>query len=278
MVLRFALLVFRYILNTIILPAYYYTLYVSFIHYRLNKKDIMILKKEKKIISKNLEKILDYKFKNKILLKEALTHPSFQKKSLKDKKANNQRLEFLGDSVLNLVVTEYLYRKLPSFSEGKLTKIKSVIVSKDILAKWANQLSLGKYIILGKGEDSTGGRKKLSILADCFEALLGAIYLDTGLQKTKKIISLFIKKETELIIKGKHGEDYKTLLQEISQKKMKCLPEYCLIKEKGPDHKKIFSIEVRLKKIVYGTGTGENKKEAEQEAAQDALKKLEVIK
>lgn len=238
----------------------------------------MILKKEKDLMSNNLEKKLDYKFKNRTLLKEALTHPSFQKKSLKDKKANNQRLEFLGDSVLNLIVTEYLYRKLPSFSEGKLTKIKSVIVSKDILAKWADQLSLGKYIILGKGEDSTGGRKKLSILADCFEALLGAIYIDSGLQKAKKIISLFIKKETELIIKGKHGEDYKTLLQEISQKKMKCLPEYCLIKEKGPDHKKIFSIEVRLKKIVYGTGTGENKKEAEQEAAQDALKKLKVIK
>ena len=278
MVLRFALLVFRYILNTIILPTYYYTLYVSFIHYRLNKKDIIILKKEKDLMLKNLEKKLDYKFKNRILLKEALTHPSFQKKSLKDKTISNQRLEFLGDSVLNLIVTEHLYRKLAFFSEGKLTKIKSVIVSKDILAKWSDYLSLGKYIILGKGEDSTGGRKKLSILADCFEALLGAIYLDSGLQKAKKIISSFIKKETELIIKGKHGEDYKTLLQEISQKKMKCLPEYCLIKEKGPDHKKIFCIEVRLKKITYGTGTGENKKEAEQDAAQDALKKLKVIK
>lgn len=229
-------------------------------------------------MTNNLEKKLDYKFKNRILLKESLTHPSFQKRSLKDKKTNNQRLEFLGDSVLDLVVTGYLYRSFPSFSEGNLTKIKSVIVSKDILAKWANNLSLGKYIILGKGEDSTGGRKKLSILADCFEALLGAIYLDGGLQRAKKIISLFIKKETELIIKGKQGEDYKTLLQEISQKKIKCLPEYFLIKEKGPDHKKIFCIEVRLKKIAYGSGIGENKKEAEQEAAQDALKKLKVIK
>lgn len=238
----------------------------------------MILKKEKDLMLNNLEKKLDYKFKKRILLKEALTHPSFQRKSLKDKTTNNQRLEFLGDSILDLIVTEYLYRKLASFSEGKLTKIKSVMVSKDILAKWANHLSLGKYIILGKGEDSTGGRKKLSILADCFEALLGAIYLDSGLQKAKNIISSFIKEETELIIKGKHGEDYKTLLQEISQKKMKCLPEYYLIKEKGPDHKKIFCIEVRLKKITYGTGTGENKKEAEQDAAQDALKKLKVIK
>lgn len=236
------------------------------------------MKKENDLWLNNLEKKLDYQFKNKLLLKEALTHPSFQKKSLKDRITNNQRLEFLGDSVLNLIATEHLYRKLASFSEGELTKIKSVMVSKDILAKWADRLSLGKYIILGKGEDSTGGRKKLSILADCFEALLGAIYLDSGLQKAKNIISSFIKEETELIMKGKYGEDYKTLLQEISQKKMKCLPEYYLIKEKGPDHKKIFCIEVRLKEITYGTGTGENKKEAEQDAAQVALKKLKVIR
>ena len=237
----------------------------------------MIILKKKDLMLNNLEKKLDYKFKNKNLLKEALTHPSFQKKSLKDKTANNQRLEFLGDSVLDLIVTEHLYRKLASFSEGKLTKIRSVMVSKDILAKWANHLSLGKYIILGKGEDLTGGRKKLSILADCFEALLGAIYLDSGLQKAKKIISSFIIEEIELSMKGKYEEDYKTLLQEFSQKKMKCLPEYYLIKEKGPDHKKIFCIEVRLKKIIYGAGTGENKKDAEQDAARDALKKLKVI-
>ncbi|HER24212.1 MAG TPA: ribonuclease III [Candidatus Atribacteria bacterium] len=225
-----------------------------------------------------LEEKLDYKFKNKILIKEALTHPSFPKKSFKGKVTNNQRLEFLGDSVLNLIVTGYLYRKLASSSEGKLTKIKSVMVSKDVLAKWADQLSLGKYIILGKGEDSTGGRNKLSILADCFEALLGAIYLDSGIQKTKKILSLFIKKEMELIMKDKHGGDFKTLLQEVSQKKLKCLPEYYLVKEKGPDHKKIFCIEVKLNKTTYGNGSGENKKEAEQNAAQDALKKLKVIR
>lgn len=228
-------------------------------------------------ILNDLENKLDYKFKNKTLLKEALTHPSFPKRGLKDKTTNNQRLEFLGDSILDLIVTENLYRKLVSFSEGRLTKIKSVIVSKDTLAKWANHLFLGKYIILGKGEDLTGGRKKSSILADCFEALLGAVYLDSGLKKAKKIILPFIKAEIELIIEGKHEEDHKTLLQENSQKKMKCLPEYCLIKEKGPDHKKIFCIEVRIKKITYGTGTGESKKEAEQDAARDALKKLKII-
>ena len=224
-----------------------------------------------------LEKIIDYKFKNKTLLKEALTHPSFQKNSLKEKTNNNQRLEFLGDSVLNLIVSEYLYRKLASFSEGKLTKIKSVIVSKVTLAKWANHLSLGKNIFMGKGEDLTGGRKKLSILADCFEALLGAIYLDSSLEKAKETISQFIEAETEIIKRGKHPDDYKTLLQEISQKKMKCLPKYLLIKEKGPDHKKTFCIEVKLEEITYGTGIGDNKKEAEQNAAQDALKKIKLI-
>jgi len=232
----------------------------------------MILKKEK-----DLEKKLDYKFKNKALLREALTHPSFHNRKLNDKINNNQRLEFLGDAVLDLIVTELLYRKLVSFSEGKLTKIKSIIVSKDSLAKWAIHLSLGQYIILGKGEDLTGGRKKLSILADCFEALLGAIYLDSGLIRTKKIVLPFARKEIELFTEGKHEEDFKTLLQEISQKKLKCLPEYRLIKEKGPDHKKIFCIEVRLNKITHGTGAGENKKEAEQEAAKNALKKLKVI-
>ncbi len=232
----------------------------------------MILKKEK-----DLEKKLNYEFKNKALLQKALTHPSFQNRKLNDKIDNNQRLEFLGDAILDLIVTEYLYRKLASFSEGKLTKIKSIIVSKDSLAKWANHLSLGKYIILGRGEDLTGGRKKLSILADCFEAVLGAIYLDSGLIKTKKIVLPFLKKEIELFVKGKYEEDFKTLLQEISQKKMKCLPEYSLIKEKGPDHKKIFSVKVNLNKITYGTGVGENKKEAEQDAAKSALKKLKVI-
>jgi len=237
----------------------------------------MILKKEKDLMLKDLENKLDYKFKNRDILQEALTHPSFQNIKLNNKTTNNQRLEFLGDAVLDLIVTEHLYRKLISFSEGKLTKIKSIIVSKDTLAKWAIHLSLGKYILLGKGEDLTGGRKKLSILADCFEALLGAMYLDSGIIKTKKIILSLIKEEIELIIKGKYEEDFKTLLQEISQKKMKCLPEYRLIKEKGPDHKKIFCVEVRLKKVTYGTGDGENKKEAEQDAAKDALKKLKVI-
>ncbi len=235
------------------------------------------MKKEKSSILINLENKLNYRFKNLELLKESLTHPSFHNKDEKDKLINNQRLEFLGDSVLELIVSEYIYKKLSSFSEGELTKIKSIIVSKPTLAKWANLISLGQFIVLGKGEDLTGGRNKLSILSDCFEALLGAIYLDGGFKKTKKIILSLIKYEIDLITRHNYIEDYKTLLQEISQKKMKCLPEYILIKEKGPDHKKVFCIEVKLKEISYGTGFGESKKEAEQNAAHNALKKIKII-
>jgi len=236
------------------------------------------LKKERKDDSLNLEleSKLNYKFKKKELLKEALTHSSFYNN--KKREINNfQRLEFLGDAVLELTVSEYIYHRFLSLPEGELTKIKSVIVSQRTLAKWANQISLGKFVVLGKGEDSTGGRNKFSVLSDCFEALLGAIYLDGGLKKISKIISPFIEEELKLITQSGYIEDYKTLLQEISQKEMKCLPQYSLIKEKGPDHKKIFCIEVKLKEITYGTGLGESKKEAEQSAAQDALKKLKII-
>ncbi|MEN3189914.1 MAG: ribonuclease III [Atribacterota bacterium] len=236
------------------------------------------MKKKEEYDLKNLESKLNYNFKRIELLKEAITHSSYNNRSKKNGVDNFQRLEFLGDSVLELIVSEYIYYKLISFSEGELTKIKSIIVSKSTLAKWANQISLGKFIILGKGEDLTGGRSKLSILSDCFEALLGAIYLDAGLKKTGKIIIPFIKDEIKLITQPNYVEDYKTLLQEISQKKMKCLPEYNLIKEKGPDHKKIFCVEVKLNEVSYGTGFGDNKKEAEQDAAHNALKKLKILK
>ena len=235
------------------------------------------MKKEKSCKLTNLEDNLAYKFKNLSFLQEALTHPSFCTKDGKNEMITNQRLEFLGDSVLELIASEHLYQKFPTFTEGELTKIKSSIVNKFILAKWANSISLGEYIVLGKGEDLTGGRNKLSILSDCFEALLGAIYLDSGLKETKRFILPYIKNEIEIISKHNYIEDYKTLLQEISQKKMKCLPEYDLIQEKGPDHKKFFYVEVKLKGVSYGTGTGDNKKEAEQKAASNALKKLKII-
>ena len=234
-----------------------------------------MLKKEYSLLG-ILEKSIDYKFKDLLLLKEALTHSSYCKKT-KIEVRNNQRMEFLGDSVLELIVNEYIYRKLPTFSEGKMTKVKSVIVSKPILAKWANSIFLGKYIILGKGEDLTGGREKSSILAGCFEALLGAIYLDGGMRKSKKYILRFLKEELLRVIEKDFIRNYKSLLQEISQKEYKCLPKYELIKENGPDHKKMFCVNVKIKEKIYGTGFGDNKKEAEQNAAKDTLKKLKMI-
>jgi ribonuclease-3 len=235
-----------------------------------------MLKKDYSLLSK-LEEEINYKFKDLSLLKEALTHSSYRKKGKKEVK-NNQRMEFLGDSVLELIVNEYIYHKFSTFSEGEMTKMKSFVVSKPTLTEWANSIFLGDYIILGKGEDLTGGRKKSSIHADCFEALLGAIYLDGGTRKAKKFILQFLKKELLKVIEKDFIRNYKSLLQEISQKEYKCLPDYKLIREKGPDHKKMFCINVTIKEKMYGTGFGDNKKEAEQNAAKDTLKKLKMIK
>jgi len=235
-----------------------------------------MLKKDYSLLSK-LEKAIDYEFKDLSLFKEALTHSSYCKKSKKEAK-NNQRMEFLGDSVLELIVNEYIYRKFSTFSEGEMTKIKSVIVSTQTLTKWANNIFLGKFIILGKGEDLTGGRNKSSILAGCFEALLGAIYLDGGTRKAKIFVLQFLKEEILRVIEKDFIRNYKSLLQEISQKEYKCLPDYELIKENGPDHKKLFCVNVKIKEKTYGTGFGDNKKEAEQNAAKDTLKKIKMIK
>jgi len=223
-----------------------------------------------------LENILKYKFKSLNIIKEALTHPSSNQKK-KDTINNFQRLEFLGDSVLDLIVSEHVYQYFKNISEGKLTEIKSILVSKKILSKWANQISLGSFIILGKGEVLTGGRNKISILADCWEALIGAVYLDSDFQTARQIFLPYIKKEIKLVIKDNYFKDYKSLLQEVVQKKMNCLPTYHLLKEKGPGHCKIFSVMVKINNSCFGVGMGDNKKEAEKHAAQKALNRLGII-
>jgi len=224
----------------------------------------------------NFEEIIEYRFKKRLLLEEALTHSSYIKKSEKELK-NNQRMEFLGDSVLELIVNDFIYKKFSGFSEGEMTKIKSVIVSTETLKKWANSIDIGRFMLLGKGENLTGGRNKPSILAGCFEALLGAIYLDGGLKNARKFIFHFLQDEIRKVVKNGFIRNYKSFLQELSQKDYKCLPIYELIRENGPDHKKIFCVNVKIKEKKYGTGFGENKKEAEQEAAKATLKKLKMI-
>jgi ribonuclease-3 len=223
-----------------------------------------------------LETKLGYKFKNLELLEKALTHTShFNKKS----NINHfQRLEFLGDSVFNLTVSDFLYNKFPFFSEGKLSKLKSTIISQKFLAHLAKGIMLEKYIVLGKSVDLVKGRGKFSILADCMESCLGAIYLDGGLKPCKKIIIKLISNEDiDFLINDSIIKNYKSLLQEISQKKFNCLPVYRILKEKGLDHQKKFFVNVFVENNFYGKGIGKNKKEAEQNAAYNALKKLKAI-
>ena len=221
-----------------------------------------------------MEEKLGYRFKNIYLLKKALTHTSLFNQKEKEEINHFQRLEFLGDSVLNLIISEYLYCKFPFSSEGELSKMKSIIISQQFLVNFTTQIGLENYISLGKGVDLKKGRGKFSILTDCFEACMGAIYLDGGINQCKKIINNFMeKKKIETLIKNQNY-DYKTYLQELTQKKFQCLPLYKIIKEKGLEHQKVFYTEVSIGNLIYGTGSGKNKKEAEQNAAYHALKKL----
>ncbi|MFH1783917.1 MAG: ribonuclease III [bacterium] len=221
-------------------------------------------------IIKEFEKLIGLEFKSKDLLKQALTHKSFAYEN--GLKHYNERLEFLGDSVLNLIVSRYLYEKYPLEEEGKLSKFKAQITSRATLVRLAQKLVLGKYLYLSKGEIATGGRQRPSILADSYEAVIGALYLDRGF----RIISSFLigQLEGSDIIAYEDIWDFKTVLQEIIQQKYKQVPEYKTTAEHGPDHNKLFEVQVGIKKEMLGRGKGKNKKEAEQAAAKEALKKL----
>ncbi len=216
----------------------------------------------------DIQQILCYHFKNKQLIDTALTHSSYSNEA-KNTIPNNERLEFLGDSVLSVVVSDYLYNTL-SLAEGDLTKLRASIVCEGSLANFAREINLGQYIKLGKGEENNGGSDRPSILADAFEAVIGAIYLDGGLEKARGFITPFFKDA------AKAGEaidfrDYKTQLQEIIQKNPEERVNYVLVDESGPDHKKSFTVELRLNSNVIGKGTGRSKKIAEQMAAKQAL-------
>ncbi|NLI88974.1 MAG: ribonuclease III [Epulopiscium sp.] len=221
---------------------------------------------------KRFEANIGYKFTNKKLLIEALTHSSYANEHKKDKVKDNERLEFLGDSVLDLVVSEFLYKKHNNLSEGDLSKLRASIVCEAFLLKASKQINLGDFILLGKGEEMTGGRERASILADAFEAVIGAVYIDGGLESAKDFINNFIISFMESL-SGTIIEDYKTHLQEIIQKDSKKPLTYRVINEEGPDHNKHFEVEVRHDGKVLGVGSGRTKKEAEQKAAFAALDK-----
>lgn len=224
-----------------------------------------------------LEENLKYKFQNIELLKKALTHSSFANENKMKITENNERLEFLGDSIINLIVSQYLYKKYPDYPEGELTKIRATVVCESSLAFAAKKMGLGKYLLLGKGEEATGGRERESILADASEALVGAIYRDSDLEITNKVLlSNFEEDIVYAVAKGNLFIDYKTELQERFQRTSKSSIEYVIAKEVGPDHNKIFHINVVINNKVAGTGQGRNKKEAEQMAAKEALSQMDI--
>jgi ribonuclease-3 len=220
-----------------------------------------------------IEELLGYAFDNRELLAQAFIHRSFINEYREGPLQHNERLEFLGDSVLGLTVADYLYHRLPDYPEGQLSQIRSRLVDATSCAQYLQKLSLGEFILLGKGERMTEGQTKPSILADVFEALLGAIYLDAGLATTKSFLLLHFESLFESAI-GSPPRNYKAELQDFSQKRFQKTPIYKIIEETGPEHAKIFHVLVFINDEEAGSGTGSSKKEAEQRAAFDALSKV----
>ncbi|MBO6010646.1 MAG: ribonuclease III [Oscillospiraceae bacterium] len=219
---------------------------------------------------KELQNKIGYVFRDEKLLENALTHSSYANERGKTRVWSNERLEFLGDSVLGFVSAEYLFEKYPTKPEGEMTRIRAELVCEHSLAATAETLGLGDVLLLGKGEEQNGGRERKSILADAVEALLAAIYLDGGMEQAKRFVKDFIlaEKPTELT-------DYKTALQEIVQGAGEAAPQSKIIDEFGPDHAKTFVARVEIKGAPAGEGSGRTKKEAEQSAARDAMEKMD---
>lgn len=225
----------------------------------------------------DLEKKLKIKFKDQDLLKSAFIHRSYLNEHSEEKLPNNERLEFLGDAILGLVISKHLYEAYPKSPEGDLTNYRSSLVNAKTLSKAAASLALGEYLYLSKGEEGTGGRQRQYILANTFEALLGAIFLDPGLDKVTTFIENNLLIYLSEIIEKRLYKDFKSHLQEKSQEQFSLTPTYKLIEEKGPDHAKTFKIAVILDKKKMSEGSGPSKQEAQQQAAKIALEKWDEI-
>lgn len=218
---------------------------------------------------KDLEVAIGYSFKNVLLLQNALTHSSYANECWHDSLKSNERLEFLGDSVLGMVVAEYLYSHFPDRPEGELTKMRADMVCEQALAAIAERLQLGRHLMLGHGEEQTGGRNRASILADAVESVIAASFLDGGMEAAKAFIEKFVL--CDVPVKQLNNVDFKTALQEQVQKKKDRVLTYELLSESGPDHAKTFEVAVRMNGELWGTGVGSSKKRAEQAAAKAAL-------
>ena len=221
---------------------------------------------------KDLEADLGYRFRNITLLQNALTHSSYANERWHDSLKSNERLEFLGDSILGMVVAEYLFRSFPDRPEGELTRMRADMVCENSLSAVADKLKLGEYLLLGHGEERLGGRTRASILADAVESVIAASFLDGGMEAARGIITRFVL--TDVPVKRLHNADYKTMLQELVQQKKNQSMVYTLVGESGPDHDKHFEVELSLNGTVVGRGSGSSKKRAEQDSAHNAMKLL----
>lgn len=223
-----------------------------------------------------LENVIAYQFNDKSLFRQSLTHKSFANENPDYADFFNERLEYLGDAVLELVISDYLFRNYPEYTESELSKIKSYTVKESTIAKAAKALDLGSYLFLGKGEEVTRGREKPSVLADAFEALIAGIYLDGGLEAAQSFILSCLKDKITRLIERNLIFDFKTEVQQIAQSAYGVLPRYQFHKEEGPDHDKTFEVDLYIKDECFGSGRGKNKKEAAQRAAQTAIEKLKT--
>lgn len=224
---------------------------------------------------KKFEKEIGLKFKDEELLKRSLTHRSFLNEHDNEELKSNERLEFLGDAVLELVVSEFLFNEYPDRAEGELTSFRAAVVRTDSLAKISKKLGLGEYLLMSKGEEMTGGREKEYLLANTFEAVIGGLYIDQGYEPVKEFLTKHLVPQIATIVKYRLDIDAKTKLQEKTQNVFKKTPVYKVIKEKGPDHDKVFTVVVKINGKVYGEGEGITKQKAEDAAASKALRKLE---
>ena len=235
--------------------------------------DIDSLTRANKEFLSEFEKLLNYRFTDLRLLQKALIHSSYAFEH-SNSENNNEILEFLGDAVLDLVVGEYLFLRFPSWPEGKLTRAKASAVCKPACAECAAKFQVGKYMLLGKGEEMSGGRTRMSILGDAFESIIGAIYLDNNYEVAARFILGHLKKYLDLIDEGNYDHDYKTDLQELVQKHGDVEIRYNVIHDEGPDHDKTIWMQITINGRDFGTGIGKNKKEAAQRAAKDAISRI----
>ncbi len=221
------------------------------------------------------ERDLNLSFANKALLQRAFTHRSYLNENPDYPLEDNERLEFLGDAILDFITAEYLYHRFPEMAEGRLTNLRSALVRTERLAHFATLLNLGDYLFLGRGEEDSGGRKRLAILCDAFEALVGALYLDRGLDATRQFVHRVIEPALQEILASDADKDAKSRLQEVAQSYFQLTPTYRTVQEHGPDHAKEFTVEAVIGSKTYGQGKGLSKQMAAQAAAQKALETLE---